>query len=190
MPIPHQHEIEALLAHLPSDRHSETVPGYDELTGARLAVLDILTDNRADSLFGLQAKAKTLLTDSIRSDSVTIAAMAHSIAKDLIGASPSILAPQPDPVSAVIAEGRRLLQASRDAYAIPDIGFDPDPAREEAQDAVWAHFRGPLLQTVPTTARGCAELARFVAEFREFQDVDLGDEVMPILALIARSPLL
>lgn len=95
-----------------------------------------------------------------------------------------------DPATAVIEKGRRLLQASRDAYAIPDLGLDPHPAKVCAQDAVWAHFRGPLAQTVPTTAKGCAELARYVIEFHDFQEVDLGDELMPILGLIARSPLL
>lgn len=95
-----------------------------------------------------------------------------------------------DPATAVIEKGRRLLQASRDAYAIPDLGMDPHPAKDRAQDAVWAHFRGPLSRTVPTTAAGCADLARYVLEFCDFQGVDLGEELLPILALIARSPLL
>lgn len=96
---------------------------------------------------------------------------------------------QPDPVLAAVEEGRRLLAASREALRLPDIGLDPHPDREAAQDAVWAHFRGPISSTVPTTARGCAELARYAGEFREFQGVELGDELAAILANIARSPM-
>jgi hypothetical protein len=43
---------------------------------------------------------------------------------------------------------------------------------------------------VPTTARGCADLAQYAGEFREFQGVELGDELAAILANIARSPML
>lgn len=95
-----------------------------------------------------------------------------------------------DPVFAVIEMGRQLLRASRDAHAIPDVGLDPNPAKTRTQDAVWTHFRGPLLRTVPTTAAGCADLARYAAEFHDFQGVDLDEELLAILGLIARSPLL
>jgi hypothetical protein len=96
---------------------------------------------------------------------------------------------QPDPVLLVVEEGRRLLAASREAFRLPDVGLDPHPDREAAQDAVWAHFRGALSSTVPTTAHGCSELARYAGEFREFQGVELGDELAAILANIARSPM-
>lgn len=95
-----------------------------------------------------------------------------------------------DPATAVIEKGRRLLRASRDAYTLPDLGTDPHPAKDRAQDAVWVHFRGPLSRTVPTTAAGCAELARYAIEFQAFQGVDLDEELLAILGLIARSPLL
>lgn len=99
-------------------------------------------------------------------------------------------AQKPDPVLDVIEEGRRLLQASRAAYAVADDGLDPNPEKGRAQDAAWEHFRGPLLQTVPATPQGCIELARYAIEFQDFQGVDLDAELLAILGLIARSPLL
>lgn len=99
-------------------------------------------------------------------------------------------AQKPDPVLDVIEEGRRLLQASRAAYAIADVGIDPNPEKTSTQDAAWEHFRGPLLQTVPATPQGCVEMARYAIEFQDFQGVDLDTELLAILGLIARSPLL
>ena len=72
---------------------------------------------------------------------------------------------------------------------LPDIGLNPHPDRDAAQDAVWGHFRSTISSTVPTTARGCAELARYVGEFREFQGLDLADELLLILNNIASAPL-
>jgi hypothetical protein len=128
---------------------------------------------------------RTSLKKLIRRDTATLSLRER--AADLQARIPAKI--QPDPVLLVVEEGRRLLAASREAFRLPDVGLDPHPDREAAQDAVWAHFRGALSSTVPTTAHGCSELARYAGEFREFQGVELGDELAAILANIARSPM-
>ena len=182
--------MDALLSHLPAGRRVETLPGYADLVQARDRVIATITGTKAEDLTGLQAKAQALLADSIEADPDAGQDIAHSLAKDLGQGRQSTLFPQPDPALPVIEEGRRLLQATREAFHLPDVGLDPHPDRDAAQDAVWAHFRGPVSTVVPTTARGCSTLARYVTEFQKFQGVDLGDEMRVILDNIARSPLL
>ncbi|MDP4026845.1 hypothetical protein Q8W71_30055 [Methylobacterium sp. NEAU 140] len=181
--------IEVLIAHLPADRDTETLPGYGELQDARAAVLDILTETRADSLPGLQAKARTLLVDSLRGDPDTVEALAHSIAKDLIGAAPGALAPKPDPIHAVLAESKRLEDESEALFAKGNDG-NATPEQEDSVGRVEDHWCNVVLKTVPTTARGCAALARAAQQHCERWCISSEHYGAPALDLIARSPLL
>ncbi|MBO1019340.1 hypothetical protein IPV08_05095 [Methylobacterium sp. SD274] len=52
------------------------------------------------------------------------------------------------------------------------------------------YCRGVVLQTVPLTAAGCRELARFAVEYFEHQDVPIDDDHQAVTSLIARSPFL
>ncbi|KQQ39138.1 hypothetical protein ASF58_22870 [Methylobacterium sp. Leaf125] len=76
----------------------------------------------------------------------------------------------------------------------PAGSIDPLPEQEAATTAFWTHVDGVLLKTVPTTAAGCAALARFAVEFLADEgwvlDEHEGNEHTRILDLIARSPML
>lgn len=102
-----------------------------------------------------------------------------------------------DPIMAAIAETRRLTIARIDALAVdlPPGTIDPTPEQNAATDAFFAHVNGVLLKTIPTTAAGCAALARFTVEFLEAEGYALdedhaNEQHVRILDLIARSPLL
>ena len=180
--------IESLLAHLPVGRDVDLLPGYSDLQEARRSVLDVLQERRALSLAGLQAKAKVLLVETVLDDDETFRAIAHSLVRDLTCAPPWATEPTPDPILPVIEEGRRLLAVCRAEYAIPDPGTEPRQERLDAHSATFAHWRGPLRQTVPTSARGCTELARYVSEFQAIHELADEDDLLPLFASIARSP--
>ncbi|KQP81111.1 hypothetical protein ASF60_22340 [Methylobacterium sp. Leaf113] len=101
-----------------------------------------------------------------------------------------------DPILAAIAETRRLTMARTRAYNVelPAGELDPSPEQNAATDAFFAHVDGVLLKTVPTTAAGCAALARFTVEFLEDEKFPLDEDEaneqhVRILDLIARSPM-
>lgn len=102
-----------------------------------------------------------------------------------------------DPVLAAIQETERLQYAVDVASKVPQPPgmIDPLPEQKAAFDAFYAHIDNVLLKTVPTTAAGCAALARFVASYprdRGFSldEGDDGGQHLRILDLIARSPAL
>ncbi|WP_264051633.1 hypothetical protein [Methylobacterium flocculans] len=102
-----------------------------------------------------------------------------------------------DPILAAIAETRRLhIERIRALYVeAPEGQLNPTPEQDAATDAFFAHVDGVLLKTVPTTAAGCAALARFANEFFEDEGFALDEDAsneqhIRILDLIARSPLL
>ena len=111
-------------------------------------------------------------------------------------ASPTEL--QADPILAAIEETRRLCAEHNAACntATPPGESDPPEViarRSDACDDLYAHIDDVLLKTVPTTARGCAALARYVGEYVADQGVPLcaaTENNDPVFALIARSPLL
>lgn len=102
-----------------------------------------------------------------------------------------------DPILAAIAETQRLTQARTVAAALPQPAgtIDPLPEQEAAADAFYAHVDNVLVKTVPTTAAGCAALARYAVEFLEDEGFALdedhaNEQHVRILGLIARSPML
>ena len=103
--------------------------------------------------------------------------------------------PAVDPIFAAILEARRLTDARTHAANLPQPAgsIDPLPEQKAAMEAFFAHVDGVLLTTVPTTAAGCAALARYAVEFLADEGFVLdeqGSEHVRILELIARSPLL
>ena len=102
-----------------------------------------------------------------------------------------------DPILAAIAETRRLHMERTRALNVdlPEGQLNPSPEQDAATNAFFAHVDGVLLRTVPTTATGCAALARYANEFFEDEGFSLdenpnNDQHVRILDLIARSPLL
>ena len=102
-----------------------------------------------------------------------------------------------DPILAAIAETRRLHMERTRALNVdlPAGTLNPTPEQNAATDAFFAHVDGVLLQTVPTTAQGCAALARYASEFFAEEGFPLdenpnNDQHIRILDLIARSPML
>ena len=101
----------------------------------------------------------------------------------------------PDPIFAAIAEGRRLVKLSDEAYAIPQdpMTIDPPEEREAAQEALFEHCDEVLSTIVPTTGAGCVALAQFALDFEANQGVPLDDRdggAPTILVRIALSPAL
>ncbi|MCJ2033052.1 hypothetical protein [Methylobacterium sp. J-068] len=103
----------------------------------------------------------------------------------------------PDPILAAIDETRRLTWARNRAANLPQPAgsIDPLPEQEAATNAFFAHVDDVLLKTVPTTAAGCAALARYTVEFLADEGFSLDEDQaseqhVRILDLIARSPLL
>lgn len=184
---------DALTAHL-GHRDCDDVPGFNELTDAWAETFDTLCNTRAEALPGLKAKAKALLLDAVAHDYERISEVAHSLGRDLQRATSTTVEPQADPILAAIEEGRRLMQLSTIAFAIPQnpTTLDPPPEQREAQGALVFHCRDVLLKIVPTTAAGCAALARFAIDFRADQGVTIYDDEDEdaVLALIAKSPML
>ena len=98
-----------------------------------------------------------------------------------------------DPILPMIKEGRRLLRAYLEAHeTIPQDPTTLDPPEEwgAAGRVLWSHVDHVLLKTVPRTAAGCRELARFADEYFEANEVPISDDEMAVLRLIAQSPLL
>lgn len=100
-----------------------------------------------------------------------------------------------DPIFAAIHTTRGLTNARSRAASLPQPAgsIDPLPEQTAATEAFFAHVDGVLLKTVPTTATGCAALARYAVEFLADEGYVLdeqGSEHVRILELIARSPLL
>jgi hypothetical protein len=100
-----------------------------------------------------------------------------------------------DPIFDAIEEGRRLIRLASDVYARPTA-----PTREgvlqneedgaEALRDLWKHLDATVFKTVPRTAGGCRELARFAEEYSASQGVPISDDETLIVGLIAQSPLL
>jgi hypothetical protein len=121
----------------------------------------------------------------------------ESVVHDIESLSTSCRSTPPaEPILAAITETRRLTDARTAAAALlqPAGSIDPLPEQDAAMEAFFAHVEGVLLKTVPTTAVGCAALARYAVEFLECNsfvlDEDEGNEHVRILGLIAQSPLL
>ncbi len=98
-----------------------------------------------------------------------------------------------DPIFAAIEETRRLDGIWQATYAEwPHDTTEPDELmrrREAACAAMWDHWRGTALKTVPTTPAGCAALARYVVEYHDRDDGDLDEDGHQVLRLIAQSPM-
>lgn len=181
-----------------ASRDHDDVPSYDAIDLARRRALSRLATERAESLIGLQAKARAMLVPTVEElPCEHFADIAQSLARDLLEALPRAVEPQPDPIFAVIEKARRLC-AEHTAACNPGTPSDqPDPPevidrRADANDDLWAFVDGTLLKTVPISAEGCKALAAFVGEFVADQDVPLDGASAsndPVLALIARSPL-
>jgi len=178
------------------ERDADTVPGYEGLEDARRGALDRLEKIPADSLLGLQAKARAVLMPSV-TDCCDDADIAASLARDLLSATNRTITPRPDPILVAVAETRRLCAAWTAALKLPQPAksIDPHSEVEVAANAFHAHVGDVLLKTVPTTAAGCAALARYAVEFSKTEgfaldEDDAGDQNVRTLDLIARSPLL
>lgn len=189
-------KIEAAIALLlkGESRDADQVPGYLALDDERDVALSTLYAEKASTLHGLQAKARTLLSRDAPSDASWISDLSASLARDLVGAEGHAIEPRPDPILALIEEARRLMVEHgrfHDAASSNPDGHPSWAAENEAASAMMEHIRGTLLKTVPTTAAGCIALARFACEFTEDQGVPLEYESNdPVLDLIARSPAL
>ena len=181
--------IEALLAHAPADRDQETIPGYAELSEARSGVLEVLQDYRAVSLPGLQAKAKALRVESVLGDWDAGRSIAHSLARDLIGARDDAVTPRPDPIRLALADLERLEAESAALLAKGNVG-DLTPEQDACVARISAHWDDVVLKTVPTTALGCATLARAARAHCDRWSISFAKHGAPALDLIARSPLL
>ncbi|MFJ7441268.1 hypothetical protein ACIQW5_26900 [Methylorubrum thiocyanatum] len=175
-------------------RDADEVPGYSALDEERDESLDTLSVQKASTLSGLQAKARTLLSRDRATDPSWIADLGASLARDIIGADSRAIEPRPDPIFALIEEACRLTAEHGRLHAAAGSHSDEHPAwaaESEAHRAMWEHIRGTLLKTVPATAAGCIALARFASEFTKDQGVPLEYESNdPVLDLIARSPAL
>lgn len=174
-------------------RNADTVPGYDGLEAARDDALVRVCGTRAESLTGLQVKAKAILTESVADIYEDARSIGRSLAEDILGATNRTIEPRPDPILGMIAEGRRLLREVDAAYAASPDADDDDPrfrARNDLMRQMWSHIDGVVLKTVPQTAAGCRELARFEVEFFDSQGVTISNDERAIVGLIAASPLL
>ena len=99
-----------------------------------------------------------------------------------------------DPVLIILRDGRKLLQACQKARLLPDApdgtgSYGRPRAENEATDALMDHLRGPLLETVPETPIGAIALAKYAIEVQRLLGVNLEDEMLQILTLIARVQL-
>ncbi|MCJ2044421.1 hypothetical protein MKK58_07720 [Methylobacterium sp. J-078] len=100
--------------------------------------------------------------------------------------------PGADPIFDMIDEARRQLREVDAAYAASADATDDDPrfkARNILHGELWAYIDKAILVTVPRTAAGCRELARFSVAFEESQGVPISDDPHAVTSLIARSPL-
>ena len=181
--------MDALLSHLPAGRRVETLPGYADLVQARDRVIATITGTKAEDLTGLQAKAQALLADSIEADPDAGQDIAHSLAKDLGQGRQSTLFPQPDPVLKALTELARLEAESDALFALGNDG-DATPEQEASVGRVEDYWSKIVLQTVPTTARGCTALAKAARAHCKRWGISFDCYGAPVLDLIARSPLL
>ncbi|MCJ2080722.1 hypothetical protein [Methylobacterium sp. J-090] len=143
--------------------------------------------NRLDSI---PAPAVQVVRDDVGEDHALNAAVVALLT------APSAAAPEPDPILAAIAETRRLMLARHAAADLPQPAgsIDTLPEQNAATDAFFVHVDNVLLKTVPTTAAGCAALARYTVEFLETEGFALdedqaNEQLVRILDLIARSPM-
>lgn len=178
-------------------RNTDTVPGYDGLEDARDDALVRIRDTSAESLIGLQVKAKAILTNSVADIYEDARAIGRSLAGDILGATNHTIEPRPDPVFAVIEESRRLQSLVEAASRLPQPAgtLDPLPEQIAAIEAFNDHAMNVVLTTVPNTAQGCRALARYVASYQREQNTpldedDRGEQNLRVLDLIARSPLI
>ncbi|MCJ2036458.1 hypothetical protein [Methylobacterium sp. J-068] len=83
-----------------------------------------------------------------------------------------------DPIFTAIDTTRYLTAARKRADLLPQPAGSTDvlPEQDEAADAFFAHVDGVLLKTVPTTAAGCAALARFAVEFLADEGFSLDED--------------
>ena len=171
---------------------------------ARAAVIRFPSAGAADTAAKLASLGRTQgaedmrveVSNSFNNGDATFDDLARTVVAELldmggIGPASAIpLAPRPDPIFAAIATAERLRRISDEAYRLPDIGLDPLPEKEEASEALWNHVQEVMLQTVPTTAAGCAALVRFAKDFRDGEGVSVCEGNEALLDLIARSPAL
>ena len=178
-----------------ASRDHDDVPGYDAIDLARRQALCRLASERAESLIGLQAKARALLVPTVEElPDDYFADIAASLARDLLEAPSRAVEPRPDPIFALIEEAERLEAAHQAVFAEPYRAGRSDAPdhiarRDAACEAKWSFVRGTVLKTVPTSAEGCKALARFAHDFLTAQGSDWTDDAPLVLALIARSPL-
>ena len=182
----------AIEAVLPDDYDDpDDVPGYTAVDGARNDALDTLKRERAQGLPGLQAKARAILTTNVRNDYEATARLAQALARNLLGARQSAIEPRPDPIFAAIAECKRLEAIAHANEIETPPGVELSLEAKADASAVWTFIEGALLNTVPTTAAGCAALARFVPPlFKRWSACLDGRQGAGFFDLIARSPLL
>lgn len=187
----------AIKAVLPDDYDdANDVPGYTALREAQAEALTTLRRVKSETLEGLRAKARVLLSDHAEEDPETFSVIACSLARDLLREpAPGLLSP-PDPIFAAIEESRRLMAEWDGHVGKDDPGsLDPVPEFTAASEAFHEHANAVLLVTLPRTAAGCQALAAYARDFQEREgwvlDSD-GDsnEHLRVLDLIARSPLL
>lgn len=89
---------------------------------------------------------------------------------------------------ALIDENRRLAAAYDEACNASPETDEVREERAETSDALIAHWRNVVLKSVPTTAAGCAALARYAADFYDVQGPEIDEDPRPLLRLIAQSP--
>jgi hypothetical protein len=127
------------------------------------------------------------------------ATASHAIRSKQVDAAPPVpvAAAAADPILAEIEESRRLDHSVARASKLPQPAarLDPLPEQDAAFAAFADHCANVLLKTVPTTAAGCAALARYALDYEELHDCaldedDANNHSRRILDLIARSPML
>ena len=94
-----------------------------------------------------------------------------------------------DPILAVIEESKRLMPAVRRAHRMPDVRDRRPIEQDVADDALILHLHRTVLRTVPTTAAGAIELARYVLAYERFQGGTLEEKhLFRVIKLIAAVP--
>ena len=179
-------EIEAVLSHR-GTQGPDGAPDHRRKQTERNAYLRAAVGTSTRGLPGLKAKARIILSRQARDTYEDQCTLAESLAVDLLRIDPSEIEGEPDPILEQIAEGQRLLALSKAAAAIPQdpASFDPPEEFEDAQEAVWAFFRGPLLYDPPITAAGCRAVAQFALDFCAVQGALSDQDASAILRLIA-----
>lgn len=171
--------LEAAIAAILSTpgRSLDEAPGYADLDAEAERVTGVLAGTPAVGLPGLQAKAKAILCDRFSVQSPEELEMAHSLARDVLSASPAVFPPrararrveEPDPAFA-------LIDAHHAAYSTWDAAYDAtvgnrhpsDPGLNEARRATipLSHAEEQafmaLVGSLPTSLSGLMALADYL----------------------------